>query len=153
MLEIVDKKMEDQVVVVDGMKLTVGGYWDKNGYVYASGWVGGFRPKKTVVYVNVKDESLGENLMNRRHRPYELYRKIVYALMQEVGIDGKLVWSQNAGCTCACSPGFFLTESTHEVGKNWTLWVNVEKSDELLNDGYVTPLEAYGFAGEFVAVK
>ena len=99
------------------------------------------------IYVSVSEESIAENLMNRRNRPVDEYRKIVKAAFAEVGVeDTRFGWSQNAGCSCACSPGFISKASElryHDV------YVTVKKQDNVLNNGFVTPLEAFGL-GEFV---
>lgn len=109
---------------------------------------------KPRVYVSVADESLAENLENRRNRPVKVYRDIVKQALNEieVGVE-KLLWSQYAGCTCACSPGFILTTSGKRYGGKdefmmTDIWVTVQKQAKVQNDGYITPLENYGF-GEF----
>lgn len=112
--------------------------------------------KKPRVFVNISDESLLENLENRRNRPVKIYGNIAKSALQAAGIEIKtLRWSQYAGCTCACSPGFILTTT----GKGWgyqnydeyaqcDMWVTIKKQPQVQNDGYITPLENYGF-GEF----
>lgn len=105
--------------------------------------------KKARIYVDIKNESLAENLMNRRNRPVAEYRKVVNEVLELLEVDGKISWSQNAGCDCACSPGFILSNSPwqYATGYNFAITIN---APALKNDGYITPLEAYGF-GEFVA--
>lgn len=104
------------------------------------------------VYVSVEDESLIENLENRRNRPVKVYRDIVKQALQEVEIGvEKLRWSQHAGCTCACSPGFVLTTSGNTYRDAYMMidmWVTVKKQALVFNNGDITPLENYGF-GEF----
>jgi hypothetical protein len=62
-------------------------------------------------YFFIKNESIMENLQNRRSRPQKEYRK----LLKEVLFGqleckphqiGRITWSQYCGCSCACSPGF-----------------------------------------------
>lgn len=112
--------------------------------------------KKPRVFVEVADEGLVENLENRRNRPVKVYSKIVRAALAEanIGIE-KLLWSQYAGCTCACSPGFILTTTGAKIGyrqhdeyAQCSIWVVIKKQPLVQNDGYITPLENYGF-GEF----
>ena len=56
------------------------------------------------MYVDIKDETLVENLMNRRSRPYNLYKTLIHSsLLGEMFDLGKLQWSQRAGCSCPCS--------------------------------------------------
>lgn len=62
------------------------------------------------IYIFVSGESLLENLNERRSRPYTAYRKeVLPKLFELLGLDVKdfdLGWSQKAGCSCPCSPGF-----------------------------------------------
>ena len=112
--------------------------------------------KKPRVYVDVADEGLIENLENRRNRPVKLYSQIVKTALTEAGIGiEKLLWSQYAGCTCACSPGFVLSTTGKKLGyrqhdeyAQCSIWVVIKKQALVQNDGYITPLENYGF-GEF----
>jgi hypothetical protein len=68
---------------------------------------------KTIIYVNPKGENLIQNLKNRRSRPYNLYRKFIPVVMRMAFgswfNDVKANWSQKAGCSCGCSPGFIVT--------------------------------------------
>ena len=81
----------------------------------------GGEPKKYYdkIYVWVDGETLGENLINRRDRPYDFYKKEVLPLLMkhlEKEYPGSLndevknqkwSWSQHCGCSmCPCSPGF-----------------------------------------------
>lgn len=62
------------------------------------------------LYVHVKGESIMDNLMNRRSRPSTFYRKeVLPVVLKQFGLTPeKVVWSQKAGCSCPCSPGFIL---------------------------------------------
>lgn len=62
----------------------------------------------SIVYVNIEGETVLENLKNRKCRPYTVYKHLLNAHLQELGIpvDAKLAWNQKAGCSCPCSPGF-----------------------------------------------
>lgn len=63
--------------------------------------------KKPVVYMDVEDESVLANFVNRESRPVALYGKTVRALFAHLGLVGKLGWNKYAGCAmCPCSPGF-----------------------------------------------
>jgi hypothetical protein len=84
--------------------------------------------KSSRVYVWVKNESVFENLSNRRSRPQDLYRALLREhVMTQLGHgDVPLRWSQKAGCECGCSPAFiaantqFLTEGRCATrGWNW----------------------------------
>jgi hypothetical protein len=63
----------------------------------------------TRIYVGEVGESVFENLDNRFGRPVKEYRAAVLEALTSIGItDHKLAWSQKAGCSCGCSPGFIL---------------------------------------------
>lgn len=69
------------------------------------------RNTKTRIYVWPKGETLIENLENRKSRPYDLFRKqVIPTVLAQLGVDAstKIRWSQYAGCSCPCSPGFVL---------------------------------------------
>lgn len=68
--------------------------------------------KKSRAYVHLSGESLWDNLMNRRNRPTKLYKMILEEAFERAGISKEIyqgvLWSQYAGCTCPCSPGFIV---------------------------------------------
>lgn len=68
--------------------------------------------KEPRVYVDIEGETLMDDLMNRRSRPYNVFRKVVQdQALEALGVTSdthKLAWSQYAGCTCPCSPGFIV---------------------------------------------
>lgn len=70
------------------------------------------RQTKPRVYFFVKDESVLDNLSNRRNRPKNFYRTLLPEIYKKLGISEltKAVWSQKAGCRCGCSPGFILQD-------------------------------------------
>lgn len=63
------------------------------------------------VFVWPANESVLDNLANRRLRPYSLWRKeVLPKVWEQLGVtNAKVRWSQYAGCTCPCSPGFIVT--------------------------------------------
>jgi hypothetical protein len=65
----------------------------------------------TVVYVETAGETIAQNLAERRQRPNTTYKKTILAYGLEklnIPVDLKLAWNRKAGCSCGCSPGFFL---------------------------------------------
>lgn len=87
------------------------------------------------VYVSLRDETIFENLMNRRNRPTKIYRAITAATLREKGITvKKMRWSQFAGCTCPCSPGFILDDYDFEKGTissfNFDVFISVGEQDD-----------------------
>lgn len=81
------------------------------------------RRSKTRIYVWAEKESVLENLANRRSRPHQLYKKHVMAEILEranLPVVTKVRWSQTAGCSCGCSPGFIVDGSY-----GWNIFVTV----------------------------
>lgn len=80
------------------------------------------------MYVGVKHETLLENLMNRKRRPYNVYKTLLRgSVLAQVFDLGKLTWSQYAGCSCPCSPGFVLPHQALSLGgrtfTHFDVWV------------------------------
>lgn len=85
------------------------------------------------MYVSVKDESILDNVLNRKRRPYNVYKTLIRgSLLGQVLNLGKLQWSQYAGCSCPCSPGFILPRQTLNIGGHtfsyFDVWVDVESA-------------------------
>ena len=83
------------------------------------------------MYVDVKDETIFDNLANRKRRPYNVYKTLLWSLnFKGVLRLGKLQWSQYAGCSCPCSPGFILPSQRVVIGGESTyyfdVWVTLE---------------------------
>jgi hypothetical protein len=81
------------------------------------------------LYVSVQDETVLENLMNRRVRPYNAYKTLIHGSDLDQILDlSKLSWSQKAGCSCPCSPGFILNKQLIQLSDTakwmyWDAWV------------------------------
>ena len=76
------------------------------------------------IYIFTKGESIIENLENRRQRPATTYKKeLLPKLIENIKpLQGaKIRWSQKAGCSCGCSPGFIV-----EIAKSFDIFVTVE---------------------------
>lgn len=70
------------------------------------------------MYIFIHDETIRENLLNRRTRPYNEYKKhIIPKVMESISKthpqlfarikDVKWGWDRYCGCqSCPCSPGF-----------------------------------------------
>ena len=88
------------------------------------------------IYIFVDNETILENLMNRRNRPYKWYKENVLpkALEQlkktdpvsyELIKDAKWSWSQSCGCSmCPCSPGFI--SDTKNYSNHRTLFITIK---------------------------
>jgi hypothetical protein len=88
------------------------------------------------MYVSVADETIMDNLANRKRRPYNIYKTLIHSSDIASVLDlSKLSWSQKAGCSCPCSPGFILNPQIlkDEDGNrvNFTyfdVWVTLENA-------------------------
>lgn len=85
------------------------------------------------LYVSVNsgaDFDVMESLMNRKRRPYNIYKTMIHSssLKDIVNLD-KLSWSQYAGCSCPCSPGFILNHQSvmidGESHYKWDAWLTL----------------------------
>lgn len=91
-------------------------------------WSSRRRAKKARIYIWPKGESIMENLQNRRDRPHTAYRKeVLPTVFQKLGLDPatKVRWSQYAGCSCPCSPGFIVESYPAElIGRDVSVTVS-----------------------------
>jgi hypothetical protein len=69
----------------------------------------GRQPNLGRIYWWFKSETVLDHLVNRRNEPYNVIRPLVKQWLTENGHNfTKLRFSQYAGCTCPCSPGFIV---------------------------------------------
>ena len=89
--------------------------------------------KKPRVYVFPEKETVMENLFNRHSRPTKEYKNAVKdRVFEAMGLDkdeNTLSWSQYAGCSCPCSPGFIIKNKIPGRG-----WPRVDVYVTLAND-------------------
>lgn len=80
----------------------------------------------TRVYVRPTTYSVMENLLNRRNRPWKVWKPLVERELRDAGVQGKVRWSQYAGCKmCPCSPGFVLEDAIRLDGTPVDVWITV----------------------------
>ena len=101
----------------------------RNGRQYVSGRNVREFYQASRVYVWPRGESILENLCNRRSRPYTEYRK----LLAGKSFMEKARWSQKAGCSCGCSPGFILDRTLHKDDKPVDFHVEVADEKDVYN--------------------
>ena len=85
----------------------------------------------TKIYVFPKGEYFLNQLMNRKSRPYKMYRKeIIPTVLESLNWepDTKIRWSQYAGCSCPCSPGFRVNSyiQNHPLNSWYDIFVTAE---------------------------
>jgi hypothetical protein len=83
------------------------------------------------MFIEVKDETILDNLKNRSRRPYNTYKTLLRGSVIATILDlGNLRWSQYAGCSCPCSPGFILPHQVRLLGgetvTRFDVWVTIE---------------------------
>jgi len=83
--------------------------------------------KKPRIYFFHSKESILDNLVNRHDRPYKLYREFLPEIFKKADIPAntKARWSQYAGCSCPCSPGF-IVEVDKRVPAFWGMEIYVD---------------------------
>lgn len=70
------------------------------------------------LYIFPTGESIVENLLHRKDRPYKKWYPLIPQILKKAGFSPKEIkeikpsWSQKCGCGCGCSPGFKLKGST-----------------------------------------
>lgn len=85
------------------------------------------------MYIQINNESIIDNLRNRRTRPYADYKKHLLPKALEIireqdpalyerMKDAKWSWDKHCGCTvCPCSPGFVAKNINQPVD----IWVKI----------------------------
>lgn len=103
--------------------------------------------KKTRMYFDPVGENVIENLVARRFRPHNEYRKVAGDIFEKIGLDPemKFHWDRYAGCAmCPCSPGFVL-----EGDFNHDIWVDYALPSQVREiDGFVIVNEKEKLAPE-----
>ena len=103
---------------------------------------------KPRIYVWLASETVGESLAGRFQRDKRTYRAFAKAVLAELGIaDAKFHWSQKAGCSCGCSPGFVLmsTDRLTEEGSTTAADLHITLNREVLAEA-MTPAGAVRLA-------
>jgi len=81
--------------------------------------------KKVRIYIFPEGETILENLIERHYRPSKLWRPFAEQALQMATGESKkykLSWSQKAGCSCGCSPGFIVSD----LQKDYSVYVDIK---------------------------
>lgn len=99
---------------------------------------------KPRMYVDVPNETILDDLVNRASRPYTAWRKILKQAFAQLGFDEtRINWSQRAGCSCPCSPGFILTDAPRLDGTfSYDIWATIEGAPTVIADDPVREARA-----------
>lgn len=92
------------------------------------------RRRRSVMYVHITNQDFAKPVQDmmtgfRYSNPHRMYRKMVLPqAFKRLGLPPDTVarWSQYAGCSCPCSPGFVLPN----VRPATNYWVNIEVTEE-----------------------
>lgn len=82
--------------------------------------------KKTCIYVFFSDEdvlSLIKTRYSRPHKAVKTHFMTEILMLAQLPTDTKMSWSQRAGCSCGCSPGFVINDERVSRGKE--IYVNI----------------------------
>lgn len=104
---------------------------------------------KPRVYIFPKGEKIIENLFVGRHnRPTDVYKREVVPAIKQAIVDREMAtkaeddtkvltvdmvemrWSQKAGCSCGCSPGYIVTLRGAFIDVRFDVFVAVEAEDD-----------------------
>ncbi len=85
------------------------------------------RRKRNILYVSIKNQEFAEPVKEllsgfRWNNPFKDYRKhVLPAAFKMLGLpaDTQARWSQKAGCSCGCSPGFILETKFYPAEHMW----------------------------------
>lgn len=82
---------------------------------------------KVRLFIHPESENILDNMSNRHDRPHKAYRKFVLPVVLErlkLQFIPGATWSQKAGCSCGCSPGYILDIDPLKVGFE-AIWVTI----------------------------
>jgi len=92
----------------------------------------GMRGGKSRIFFFIKNESIFDNLMNRRNRPVQFWRSLVPEILMRFNMPPttKVRWSAKAGCQmCPCSPGFWMSKPFFKNGQIHDIFVTITVSE------------------------
>lgn len=121
-----DTRKQVELPIAEGSLKIIERTWDVRG----GGWRSYDSKPRMYVWTTGEFDVL-EDLTNRGRRPFTLWRKAIRMNLAGFGIDlSEMPWSQTAGCSCPCSPGFVLKKQTIEIGgetfRRFDIWVTLE---------------------------
>lgn len=104
----------------------------------------GTRLGRATIQVNIKDESLMDNLVFRKSRPTKIYRDIIKQVRDQIttehGINlSEFVWSQSAYCSCGCSPAFLVLSD-----RGWNIQITVSGIENVADETAQARAESLG---------
>lgn len=104
----------------------------------------GTRSGRATISVNIKDESVMDNLIYRKSRPTKIYRDIIKQVRDQItaehGINlSEFVWSQKAYCACGCSPAFLVLSD-----RGWNIQITVSGIENVADETAQARAESLG---------
>ncbi len=99
---------------------------------------------RATITVDIKDESLTDNLIYRKSRPTKIYRDVINQVRDQItaehGINlSEYVWSQKAYCACGCSPAFLVLSD-----RGWNISITVSGIENVADETAQARAESIG---------
>lgn len=104
----------------------------------------GTRSGRATITVDIKDESLMDNLVYRKSRPTKIYRDIIKQVRDQITAEyninlSEFVWSQKAYCSCGCSPAFLVLSD-----RGWNIRITVSGIENVADETAKIRAESLG---------
>lgn len=105
------------------------------------------RQRRNVLYFSVTNQEFAKPVKEllsgfRWNNPFRDYRKLLPEVFEKLGLPKttKARWSQKAGCSCGCSPGFILDTYTYPAENMWAeIEMNIKGQLELSLESQPAP--------------
>lgn len=73
---------------------------------------GDVNASRSVIYFIINSPTVMKEINEKKGKYYDVFRKEVLPTVfkkAKLPEDTKVIWSDKAGCSCGCSPGFLIT--------------------------------------------
>jgi hypothetical protein len=70
------------------------------------------KPDRSIIYIFINSPTVMKEIQAKTDKYQNVFRKEVLPTVfqkSKLPLDTKVVWSDKAGCSCGCSPGFLIT--------------------------------------------
>lgn len=70
------------------------------------------KPDRSIIYIIINSPTVMKEIQDKKDKYQNVFRKEVLPTVfqkAKMPLDTKVVWSDKAGCSCGCSPGFLIT--------------------------------------------
>lgn len=73
---------------------------------------GDINASRSIIYFIINGPTVMQEINEKKGKYYNVFRKEVLPTVfkkAKLPLDTKVIWSDKAGCSCGCSPGFLIT--------------------------------------------